>query len=185
MNTLHHLAALDHTGHATEGVGYLDMREYNRFVWAWAKGGEIASWLYSAGNLNTTGETDVRVDSSATASINLPATWLAADEITRILQQLNRFPEPEDAANDKIGASLALDLGRAVSAADHNWPREQKPHLVTHMRCGGCEQLTLKFRPPRWAGDKIRVDCWCGYELTEAEFALAAEIIKNDLEAAA
>lgn len=184
MNTtLDNLVALDHTGHAD--VGYLEMRDFNRFVWAWAEGARITTWLYSAGNLNSTSETDVRVDSSTTASINLPATWLAADEISRLLQQLNRFPTPEDAANDKIGASLAIDLGKAVATADYRWPREEKPHYVHHMACGGCEQLTLTFRPPRWAGDKIKVDCWCGYELTEAEFALAALIIENDVRAAA
>ena len=185
MNTLDTLVALDHTGHAESGVGYLEMRDFNRFVWAWAEGARITSWLYSAGNLNSTSETDVRVDSSTAASINLPATWLAADEISRLLQQLNRFPTPEDAANDKIGASLAIDLGKAVATADYRWPREEKPHKVTYMRCGGCEMLTLKFRPPRWHGDFIKVDCSCGYELSEEEWTWAAQIVMAEMEAAA
>ena len=149
-------------GHATEGVGFLTDRQFNRFVWAHANADQISGWLYRAGHYKVAGEDDVRVDAASTPSAPLPATYLAADEIQSLMRQLVRFTTHQDTANSVKGAELAIALGRAVSAADRNWPQEEKPHFVKHMRCGGCEQLTLAYRPPRWAGDKIRVDCWLG-----------------------
>ena len=175
--------------HPVNGVGYLEQRHYNRFVWAWSKAPAMVRWLQSADarGVNTAGEGDVRVDSSSAPTINLSPAWLQGDQIDRLITELEeKFTDPlTEAPNTLLGADLARNIGKAVSDADHAYPQEEKPHYVHHMRCGGCEQLTLAFRPPRWAGDKISVDCWCGYTLTEAEFALAAEIIKNDvLEAA-
>lgn len=175
--------------HPVDGVGYLEQREYNRFAWAWSKGPAMVRWLKSedARNINTAGEGDVRVDSSSSPTINLSPTWLKGDEIDRLITELEQaFRDPlTQAPNTHLGKELAILLGKAVSGADHAYPQEEKPHYVHHMACGNCEQLTLAFRPPRWAGDKISIDCWCGYKLTEAEFALAAVIIENDMKAAA
>lgn len=175
---------LDHTGHSLDGVGYLDQQEWARFLWAWGAAGPLASWLYTAGNFNAGTELIERVDSSSAPTINLPATYLAADEINRHLLAINRFSEPEQVANDKIGAHHAIELGRCTSIADRRWPREERPHRISVMTCGGCDQLSMTFRPPRWVGDKIKVDCICGYVLNEAEFALVTQIVAADFEAA-
>ncbi|MFD5599945.1 hypothetical protein ACFWHR_07790 [Leucobacter sp. NPDC058333] len=165
-----------------DGIGRLEQREWSRFIWAWSAAASLVTWLYSAGNLNMAGETDVRVDSSSAPTINLPATWLAADEIARYLQELNRFSTPEQAANDQKGSYLAIELGKAVSKADRRWPREDKPHAMRLMRCAGCSELTLMYRPPRFPGDAIVVDCpKCGYSMPEDLFSVNALLIEAEI----
>ncbi|MGW9020664.1 hypothetical protein ACWGOE_04170 [Leucobacter chromiiresistens] len=173
---------LDHTGHAADGIGRLEQREWSRFIWAWSVAAPLVTWLYAAGILNMAGETDVRVDSSSAPTINLPATWLAADEIARYLQELNGYATPEQAANDQKGAYLAIELGRAVSIADRRWPRVDKPHAMRLMRCGGCSELTLMYRPPRFPGDAIVVDCpKCGYSMPEDLFSVNVLLIEAEM----
>lgn len=172
LETLHQTA----DGHATEGVGFLDQYEYNRFVWAWEHAGAIASWLYRAGNISS-GDTDVRIDSSPSPALGLPATYLAADEISRLLTQLNTFRDEEQVANSRHDHWLAIELGRVTSSADRRWPREDKPHRVRTMRCRGCGELTLTFRPPRYPGDLVKVDCKCGHSMTETEWAVAVDLV--------
>lgn len=181
-------ALLTADGHAIDGVGFLTQQDHNRFMWAWDKAPSIIRWLMSADarGVNTASADDVRVDSSNAPTINLSPAWLLGDELNSLMTEIERHPAGLDQiANDPHGAKLARTFGRKVSGADHAYPQEEKPHFVRHMTCGGCEQLTLTFRPPRWAGDAIKVDCWCGYELTQAQFALAALIIERDLMEAA
>lgn len=169
---------------AAEGVGYLDMRDYNRARWAWEQSHPAAPfmlWLRDAGHVSFNVE-DIRVDSSGNASIPIPATKLAWEEITRIATELyQQWDDVETAAGDKFGASLLLDLGREVSTAAHRWPMEDRPHRVTSMRCGGCGMLTLTYRPPRWEGDETIVDCKdCGYTLNEDGLAWAVAMIEKE-----
>lgn len=171
--------------HPEGGVGYLERREYNRFVWAWEQAGKIAAYLYSAGKINSGGETDIRVDSSSTPATPLDATWLAADEISGHLQALNSFHDAEHAASDKIGQYHAIELGRCVSAADHRWPMQDKPHHVRFLRCGGCLELTLTYRPPRWNGDNVKVDCGCGYSMDDIQWQRAIKLAEIELKGAA
>lgn len=171
--------------HPVDGVGYLEQREYRRFVWAWEHAGKIASFLYGAGKVNSAGETDVRVDSSSAPSTPLDATWLAADEISSHLHALNAYPDSETAAKHKIGQYHAIELGRCVSTADRRWPMHDKAHFINHMRCGGCGELTLAYRPPRFPLDGIKVDCWCGHELTEDEYSAAVLRIELQMKEAA
>lgn len=171
--------------HPIDGVGYLEQRDYNRFVWAWEHAGKLAAYLYSAGNLNSTGETDIRVDSTTAPTTPLDTTWLAADEISRHLQALNSYTDADQVANCKTGQFHANELGRCVSLADRRWPMEDKPHHVRVMRCGGCEELTLTYRPPRWPGDQIIVDCRCGYTMTELEWQRAILLAEAELKATA
>ena len=125
--------------HPVDGVGYLEQREYRRFVWAWEHAGKIASFLYGAGKVNSAGETDVRVDSSSAPSTPLDATWLAADEISSHLHALNAYPDSETAAKHKIGQYHAIELGRCVStrrpplAHARQGPLHQ-PHAVRRLR---------------------------------------------------
>lgn len=181
--------SLTSTGHATEGVGFLEIRHHNRFRWAWDKAPSIIRWLMSADarNVNTAGADDVRVDSSSAPTINLSPAWLLGDELSSMMTDLEAlFADPlEQAAFDEEGALLARRFGKKVSDADHRYPQQEKTHFVHHMACANCEQLTLTFRPPRWEGDLINVSCWCGFELTEDQFSWAALIMQRDQLAAA
>lgn len=162
-------------------VGYLEMYEYDRFVWALSNAEEVMGRIGDGGGASS--ELGMRVDNSADPSIPLSAAYLMVDEIQSHLRELAQFRETTHAANDIEGHKHALALGKLISMADRRWPARERPHTVTVMTCGGCDQLTLTYRPPRFAGDKIKVDCFCGYKLTEAEFALVTLIIENDWKA--
>ncbi len=162
-------------------VGYLEMWEYNRFVWEWEQAGKIIAWLRSAGEIKGTQE-DVRVSSSTDPATPLAATWLAADEINSHCVALNRFHTEQAAAKDEIGQYHAVELGRLVASAERRWPRVDKPRRITFMTCGGCDKLTLAYRPPRYPGDEIVISCYCGYTLTPSEYALVQHIILSDVE---
>lgn len=160
-----------------EDVGYLSIKEWNRARWAAEYALKFLPWLRIAGYVRFEVE-DVRVDSSGGAGIGIPPTKLAYIEINRLLGELNRWTELEDAANDMLGQFLLASLGREMSTAVARWPMEDRPHRVDAMRCGGCEQLTLTYRPPRWEGDEIRVDCYCGYVLNHDEFERSVALIE-------
>ncbi len=161
-------------------VGYLDMYEYNRFVWALSKAEEVMGRIGDGGSGSELG---MRVDGSSDPAIPLSSAYLLVDEIESHLRELSSFRETTHAANDIEGHMHAITLGKLITMADRRWPERERPHTVTVMTCGGCDQLTLTYRPPRFAGDKIVVDCLCGYKLTEAEFALVTLIIENDWKA--
>lgn len=162
-------------------VGYLEMREYQRFVWALGKADEVISRIGGSGTASN--ELGMRVSGSTDPAIPLSAAYLALDEIESHRRELSRFTEAAHAANDAEGQWHAKEFGRLISSADRRWPDQEKPHRVTVMSCGGCDQLTMTYRPPRFPGDKIKVDCFCGYTLSEAEFALVTLIIENDWKA--
>jgi hypothetical protein len=167
---------------AAEGVGYLDIRDYKRAQWAYEQSHPAApfmQWLKIAGYVSFDAD-DVRVQSSGGGHINIPATKLAWEEITRISTELNRWDGVESAACDQFGAFLLVELGREVSTAVARWPMEERPHKIESMRCGGCGMLTLTYRPPRWEGDAIRVDCACGYVLEDDGFSWAVTMIQKE-----
>lgn len=167
---------------AAEGVGYLEIRYYKRARWAWEQSHPahpFMRWLKIAGYVSFAPE-DVRVQSSGGGHIGIPATKLAYDEILRLSGELNKWAGVDEAARDQFGAFLLTMLGEEVSTAAHRWPMEDKPHKVEAMRCGGCGMLTLTYRPPRWEGDQIRVDCPCGYVLEDDGFAWAVEMIEKE-----
>lgn len=164
---------------ATGDVGYLTIADWKRARWAFDYAPKFLPWLKDAGHVNFN-VPDIRVDASTGASIGIPATSLAADEIERILRELGHWPYLETAARDKFGASLCIDLGREMATAVHRWPMEERPHKVTSMRCGGCGLLSLTYRPPRWEGDEISVDCTCGYVLNDDGLAWAVTMIEKE-----
>lgn len=167
---------------ATEGVGYLDMREFNKARWAYELSHPTSAfmkWLREAGNVSFAVE-DIRVNGSSEPSIPIPATKLAWDEITRISNELNKWPGVEEAAGDKFGASLLIDLGREVSTAMHRWPMEDKPRRIQELMCGECEQFTLVIRPPRFEGDHSIVTCPCGYRMSMEEFEQLVDMFKKE-----
>lgn len=167
---------------AAEGVGYLEMREFNKARWAYEMShpaSPFMQWLRTAGNVSFAVE-DIRVDSDTSSGIPIPATKLAHDEITRISTELNKWAGVEEAAHDKFGASLLIDLGREVATAMHRWPMEDKPRRIRELMCGECEQFTLVVKPPRWEGDESLVTCPCGYRMTMEEFEQLVDMFKKE-----
>lgn len=167
---------------ASEGVGYLEMRDFNRARWAYEMShpaSPFMEWLQTAGNVSFAVE-DIRVDGSAEAALPIPASKLAWEEITRISNELNKWAGVEEAAHDKFGASLLLDLGREVATAVHRWPMEEKPHRITELICGQCDQMTLVFKPPRFEGDEQIVQCPCGFRVTQEEFEQITEMLVKE-----
>jgi hypothetical protein len=80
----------------------------------------------------------------------LSAPWLAAHEITRLMQELNSWTELEDAARDIDGSDFALLLVREVETAAAKWPLADRSHKVRFFRCPACDQQTLRYLPPNF-----------------------------------
>lgn len=129
------------------GVGYLTWDEYDRLTKAWVTAIKHLPWWWVAGQIRG-GDADEMHHRSAEPSLPIPATWLAAHEITRLMQELNQWPELEDAVHDDFGADLAKLLTREVQTAAAKWPISDRAHKVQHFRCQACQQLTLKYLPP-------------------------------------
>lgn len=162
-------------------VGYLEQRDWNRARWAYEYANKFLPWLDMAGYVSFDADVGT-VDTSASAGLGIPATSLMADEIRRLIREIDRWPYLETAARDIFGASLMLDLGREMTTAVHRWPMEDKPRKIVDLRCGGCGQLTLIYRPPRWEGDDLKADCSerCGFELVGEELALSIEMVLEE-----
>lgn len=173
-------------GHlAVEGVGYLDMRDYNRARWAWEHSHPASTfmqWLKIAGHVNFTDQ-DVRVTRSATPAIPIPATKLAWEEITRLAAEVyDVYNDVETAARTVDGAETLMLLARELSTAMHRWPAEEKPHRVNVIPCPGCNMLTLIYRPPREQQDEVIVTCMaeCGSTLTGQQFADILDLMEQE-----
>lgn len=135
-------------------VGYLTWDEWDRLTRAWTTALKHLPWWWVAGHVRG-GDADEMKSRSSENPLPLPATWLAAHEITRLMQELNSWPELEDAAHDKDGAELALLLIREVQTAAAKWPLSDRSHRVNYFRCQACQQLTLKYLPPN---ERLRAD---------------------------
>lgn len=167
-----------------EGIGYLTYEQFDRFRWAVDDAAKLVPWLRVAGYV-VSGEVDVRIQSSSGRPLGLPPTWLAAEEISQLLSELNQWPELEDAA--KYGAEIAWQFTREVETAKARWPFEDRARPVRHMRCQACDQLTLRYNPPEKAGEQIILRCRdraCGAVMDEAMFGFATKIILHENEMA-
>lgn len=161
---------------ADEGVGYLTVEQFNRFGWAMHHSRTLITWLRVAGYIKSA-DADVAVATTRDGHIGLPPTWLAADAISRLLFDLNVYPELEDAARDQQGADIALTFTREVETARARWPWEDRPHYVRFIRCQECQHLSLKYQPPRFGGDQIMVKCiLCAHVVSEDEFSLLSKL---------
>lgn len=129
------------------GVGYLTWDEWEELGKAWTTALKHLPWWWVAGHIRG-GDADEMRHRSVEPALPLPATWLAAHEITRLMQELNQWPELEDAAKDVYGADIAKLLTREVHTAAAKWPISDRAHKVKHFRCQACQQLTLKYLPP-------------------------------------
>lgn len=163
----------------SESVGYLDYSMFNRLGWAVHHSAEIVPWLRVAGYIR--GGDNLRIQTSSSHPLGLPPTWLAAEEISRLLGELNRWPELEDAANDEWGAELCVLLVREVETARRKWPLEDRPHQVQFIRCPRCRTLSLRYSPPRFEGDRIVVRCFVdGTDLDEDGFSYQAKLVEEE-----
>lgn len=139
-------------------VGYLTAEQFARFRWAVHDSRKLVLWLRIAGYVRG-GEADVRVQTSSERPLGLPPTWIAAEDIVRLLHELNQWGELEDAAGDEYGATVAWQFTRDVETAGARWPWKDRPHRVKYMRCQACNRMSLRYEPPRSAGDSIVVRC--------------------------
>lgn len=132
---------------AKGSVGYLTWDEYDRLTRAFTDALKHVSWWRIAGHIRI-GDPDEHRTRSQEPTIPIPATWLAAEEISRLMGELNRWPNLEDAVNTLDGQFFATLLIREVETAMHKWPMSDKPHKVRYVRCRACQQQTLKYFPP-------------------------------------
>lgn len=164
-----------------EGVGYLTVEQFNRFGWAMHHSRNLLAWLRVAGYIKSA-DADIAVATTREGHIGLPPTWLAADAISRLVYELNGFPELEDAAADQGGAELAMVFTREVESARARWPYEDRPHYVQWIRCPACSHLALRYHPPRFEGDRITVKCMlCSHVAEEDTFSTAALLQEKEL----
>ena len=132
-------------------VGYLTWAEWERFTRAWQTALNNIGWWRVAGHLRS-GNPDEHRSRSTEHQLVLPATWLAAEEISRLMGVLNDWPELEDAARDAEGCEWAMLLTREVETAHAKWPMADRPHKVRFLRCRACQELALKYFPPNLSG---------------------------------
>lgn len=119
--------------------------------------------------------------------VNIPAAWMAADELTnellgwvratleespRALSWPDRKPWKGDVtrwALDHMRDMLALpfagtmvsELVELIATTRHRWPTadDVAPVEPLAMPCPRCEHKSLIRRPPRYAGDPRRIEC--------------------------
>lgn len=158
-------------------VGYMTYDEFNRFRRAVNYSMKLVPWLRVAGYIKTGDPDEIRGNSVA-PPLGIPPTWLAAEEITQLSQELNRWRDLEDVAADDGGFELALIFVREVEAASAKWPFEDRAHRVQFIRCPSCQMVGLRYEPPEFAGDAIAVKCReCHHFVSEEEFANLTALI--------
>lgn len=167
--------------HPEEGIGYYTIDQFDRLRNAVNTARTLVPWLRVAGYIR--GQQGERVHSSRDGHIGIPPTWLAAEEISRLLGELNQWKELHDVVNDEHGAWLGWEFVRETETANARWPIEDRPHRVQQMRCDKCQALTLRYHPPRHAEDRIIVRCsdkTCRAVMDEAMFAFATHVIEQE-----
>lgn len=163
-------------------VGYLTAEQFGRFEWAVHDSMRLVPWLRIAGYIRG-GDADELRHRSNEMPLGLPPTWIAAEEITRLLNELNQWPELENAANDEYGAWVAEELTREVETAKAKWPFEDRPHRVNYLRCQACDRMSLTWHPPRGKNDMAIVRCRdhsCRAVMDERMFEFAAKLIEHE-----
>lgn len=163
-------------------VGYLTATQFDRFQWAVNDAVKHVSFWRVAGYVRS-GDPDELSHRSNDRPLGVPPTWIAAEEVSRLLAELNQWPELEDAANDEYGAWLAEELTREVETAKAKWPLEDRPHRVKYIRCQACGQLSLTWHPPRGAEDTAIIRCReksCRAVMDDTKFAFWCGVIEHE-----
>ena len=150
---------VDHfTELASEGIGYLTWDQFDRFRRAVEDARRYVPWLRVAGYIKLGSDPDELMSRSshrANMPLGLPSTWLAAEEISRLLGEVQRWPDLEATVKDDWGQVVAQDLTREVETAKAKWPLTDRSHAVKFFRCEACQQMTLKYYPPNFAGEVL------------------------------
>lgn len=166
--------------HSEDGIGYLTWDEFERFRRAVVTTRRLIPWLRVAGYVRS-GDPDELRHRSVDRPLGLPPTWLAAEEIAGLMQEINQWPELEDVAAQ--GSEFALHLTREVETADARWPTQDRPHKIQYLVCESCQQMTLKFYPPRGADEPINVKCTdriCGAVMDQVMFTRYAVMVEAE-----
>jgi hypothetical protein len=170
------------------GVGYMTWDQYDRLTRAVNDAMKHVYWWRVCGHIRSGDHDEMRVRASE-HPLPLPAPWLAADEITRLLGELNYWPELADAVNTLEGYEYAVELIREVGTAMARWPIEDRPHRVQFFRCLACQQLTLRYHPPTVIDGQLTdtiVRCTrkeCRAVMDEDMWTHAALVIQQEWEA--
>lgn len=180
---------VDHfTELASEGIGFLTWDQFDRFRRAVENARKYVPWLRVAGYITSGDPDEFRATSGHMAEmpLGLPATWLAAEEITSLLDEIGKWATHEDVAT--FGHEFALLLTSEVETAVARWPLSDRTHRVRYFRCMSCDQATLKFYPPTIHGSVIRdtaikcTDKACRAVMDEIMFARMAVLIEAEQE---
>ena len=158
---------------AAGGIGYLTYDQWDRFLHAWTTALNLLPWWWVAGHIRGGDIDELRVRSSETP-IGLPATYLAADEITSLMHELNRWQDLEDAARDNLGHYLISQMTIAVETAAAKWPISDRNHRVKYFRCQACDQQSLKYYPPNVGR---RVDA----PMVDVRFRIHGRVVRAEL----
>lgn len=145
---------LDAENELEGNVGYLTFCEFQRFTRAWENAYTHVSWWRVAGYIKL-GDRDEHRTRGSELPLGVPSTWLAAEEISRLMGGLNGWRQLEDAVNDQWGAELALLFTREVETAMAKWPVEDRPHDVRYFGCTACQQQRLRYYPPKYIGGRL------------------------------
>lgn len=172
------------------GVGYLTWDAFERLRNADEKARKIVPWLRVAGYLKSGTDPDEFRSRNAMSHppLGLPATWLAAEEISRLSSELNQWATLEDAASDDWGAEVAWLFTREVETADAKWPIVDRARAVKFFRCTACNQQTLRYYPPSLVGETLRdsvvkcTDKTCRAVIDELMFKRMAVLIEKEWE---
>lgn len=175
---------------AEGSVGYLTWDQFDRFRRADNNARKYVPWLRVAGYLKSGTDPDEFRGRSVMAHppLGLPATWMAAEEITRLSYEINRWPTHEAIAHDVDGSELAMLFTREVETAAAKWPIADRSRGVRFIRCYVCQQMTLRYFPPTIAGDRLidsTVKCTekaCRAVVSEIEFARMALLLEQEWE---
>jgi hypothetical protein len=171
-------------------VGYLTFDQFDRLRRADENARKYVPWLRVAGYLRSGTDPDEFRSRSAMSHppLGLPATWLAAEEISRLSYELNGWPTLEDACRDDWGAVVAEQYTREVETAAAKWPISDRSRAVRFIRCYVCQQLTLRYFPPTFAGERLidsTVKCTeksCRAVVGEVDFARMALLVEQEWE---
>jgi len=173
---------------AAGNVGYLTVDEFDRLRRAVQNASTHMHWWRVAGYVRMGSDPDEARGraSRGTMPLGLPPTWLAAEEISRLSNEMNWWPELEDVAKDQDGAELAMLFTREVETACAKWPMSDRPRNVRYFRCMACQQTTLRYHPPSIAGQTLidtKVKCTdknCLAVMDEAMFTRMALLIEAE-----
>lgn len=159
-----------------EDVGFLTWNEWERFTRAVHESRRLVPWLRVAGYLRG-GDADELRHRTSDRPLGLPPTWIAAEEISNLLIEINQFRELEDVA--LRAPEFAVALTREVETAAARWPYEDRPHRVQFVRCHECHRMALRMLPPRDGVVEIRCS-ECRAVMDEATFAYTVYLMEAE-----